>query len=397
MFSNFKANHNLSQPTSSRKCHERRTQDHVLAICACYSEPSADLRSLALREALQLIFASKLRRSRQLPSNQTAPSRFAPSVVVVILNWNAPEDTIAAVESVLKLDYPAFSVAVVDNGSAEDPADVLAPILSDRVELIRSTKNIGYTGGCNLGIDHALARNADYVWLLNSDAVTESGTLSSLVAIAETDPDIGLVSPLIATLQDPTRLMNAGGLFDPDTPLYDTTKEIEQARRWAAERPGNVTVLGTAMLIKVELIRKIGKLDQKLFAYFEDADYSARSILAGYRNVLDFDSSVYHLEKSTAHSPNEVKPHYWYYMARNEMFFWKKYANSIALLKRIWWSYKFQLHNLRLLHENEASRDAIYAGLWDGFFNRTGPYLVERRSPALFATLVEFHSKRTAL
>ena len=329
-----------------------------------------------------------------MSSSQTNPFHAVPEVVVVILNWNAPEETIAAVESVLRMDYASLHIAVVDNGSSEDPALTLAPILGDRVELIRSPENVGYTGGCNLGIDLALRRKAAYVWLLNSDAITEPGTLSSLVAIAEADPKVGLVSPLIATLQDPKRLMNAGGIYKPEEQYYNTTKKIEQAREWAEQRPDDVTLLGTAMLIRAELIRKIGKLDAGLFAYFEDADYSIRSIRAGYHNVLDFNSSVYHLEKSTAFNPHEVKPHYWYYMARNEIRFWKKYSSSIAMLKRLWWTYGFQLSHLRQLEGNEKSQQAVLAGLWDGFTNRTGAYLPDRRMPGVVASAVLAHSRR---
>jgi GT2 family glycosyltransferase len=359
---------------------------HVFTPCV----PRSDV------QAPQLQLFAILKKELSVSFMSTTSIHEAPEVVVVILNWNAHEETIAAVESVLKMDYPSLRVAVVDNGSTEDPARTLAPILGDRVELILSPENVGYTGGCNLGIDVALRRHAAYVWLLNSDAITEPGTLSSLVAIAEDDPMVGLVSPLIATLQDPTRLMNAGGIYMPEVPYYNTTKKIEQAREWAEKRPGDVTLLGTAMLVRVELIRKIGKLDPGLFAYFEDADYSIRSIRAGYRNVVDFNSSVYHMEKSTAFNPHEVKPHYWYYMARNEIRFWKKYSNSIAKLKRFWWAYGFQLSHLRQLEGNERSQQAILAGLWDGFINRTGAYLPDRRMPGVLSSAVLAHSRRRA-
>jgi hypothetical protein len=318
----------------------------------------------------------------------------APEVIVVILNWNTHQETIAAVESVLKMDYPSLRVAVVDNGSSDDPGKALAPILNERVDLIRSPVNVGFTGGCNLGIDLALHREAAYVWLLNGDAITEVSTLSSLVAIAEADMEVGLVSPLIATWGDPTRLMNAGGIYDPAVPDYDTTKKIEQARDWAVSRPGSVTLLGTAMLIRVELIKKIGKLDHIFFAYFEDADYSVRSIQAGYRNVVDFNSFVYHREKSTAFDPHGVKPHYWYYMSRNEIFFWKRYSVGSARLKKLWWNYLFQQHHLNQLEGNEDSRRAILAGLWDGWTNRTGAYDSSLRMPAIFAYFVEAHARR---
>src|SRR5437879_3684392 len=90
---------------------------------------------------------SSHREHQSVSSPPTTPSNSAPSVLIVILNWNSHEETIAAVESVLKLDYPAFSIVIVDNGSTLDPTQSLAPILSERVQLIRSPENLGYTGG----------------------------------------------------------------------------------------------------------------------------------------------------------------------------------------------------------------------------------------------------------
>src|SRR5207245_368416 len=107
-----------------------------------------------------------------------------------------------AVESVLKMDYPHFNVLIVENGSTNNSAAELRRITSDRVELLDSTVNNGYTGGCNLGFARAMEIGADYVWLLNNDAVVAPETLSSLVTLAQSDPKIGLATPVIASLDE---------------------------------------------------------------------------------------------------------------------------------------------------------------------------------------------------
>src|ERR1035441_3341755 len=94
-----------------------------------------------------------------------------PSVVVVILNWNGWKETLTSVDSVLRLDYTNLRVLVVDNGSADGSIEHLRTIRDDQVELLELPENRGYTGGCNEGFKRALVAGAQYVWLLNSDAV----------------------------------------------------------------------------------------------------------------------------------------------------------------------------------------------------------------------------------
>ncbi len=187
-------------------------------------------------------------------SSNSSPDRRsdAKSVLIVILNWNSPKETLAAVESVLRMDYTNYRVVVIDNGSTDDSVEVLSKIEDSRVELIASPENLGYTGGCNLAFATALENNNDYVWLLNNDAVTEVNTLSSLVRVAEGDVTIGLVSPMIASLQRPSVFIYAGGFFNAQVPSFETTRDREQASSWATDHPNNIVLLGTALLVRVD-------------------------------------------------------------------------------------------------------------------------------------------------
>ena len=171
---------------------------------------------------------------------------------------------------------------------------------------------------------------------------------------------------------------------------------MAKARMWAEQKSRWVMLMGTALLVRVDLIRTIGKLDDAMFAYWEDTDFSLRSIHAGFENRLDFESVIYHKEKDAGTEAMTMKPHYWYYMARNEIRFWRKHARAMARLKAFWWTYTFNLRNLRLVRGNVVSRQAILAGLWDGWRGRTGPYSAGRRMPALVARMAEWQSERAA-
>ncbi len=324
------------------------------------------------------------------------PAFTEPRVLIVILNWNSWEETTAAARSAEGMSYPRKHILIVDNGSVDDSVARLEPLRSESIDLIARPTNEGFTGGCNLGFEVALRDGFEYVWLLNNDAVTECSTLTSLVGVAEQDAKIGLVSPRIASLQEPTKQLNLGGLYHPETSTFESTKDMAKARRWAETQAKWVMLMGTALLVRVELIRTIGKFDDGMFAYWEDTDFSLRSIRAGFQNRLDFDSVVYHREKDAGTEAMTMKPHYWYYMARNEIRFWRKHARALARLKAFWWTYTFNLRNLRLVRGNTISRQAILAGLWDGWLGRTGPYSAGQRMPMMAARLAEWQSERAA-
>jgi len=319
----------------------------------------------------------------------------APLVLVVLLNWNSYEETRTAIESVQRMDYPNFRILIVDNGSQDGSVSALKALSGERVDLLMSPVNTGYTGGCNLGMERALAMGAKYIWLLNNDAVVEPTALSSIVAIAESDDRIGLVTPQIAAL-DEDRLTFAGGIISTKDKVYEDTHDPAVAAEWRERYPDAGLVIGPAMLVRAEVVRRIGMLDPAFFAYFEDIDYSVRSAKAGFRNVVDPNSVVRHLEKNHNKKPDEIRPHYWYYMARNESRFWRKHLGFMGSLRLSWNSFNRFLRNRNRLSGKPES-EAILAGLWDGWRNRGGAYNSNARMPALPAAMVRFYSRRRAL
>jgi GT2 family glycosyltransferase len=312
-----------------------------------------------------------------------------PSVLVVILNWNGWEETLKAADSILRQDYANLRVLVIDNGSADGSVAQLRAIRNDRVELLELPENRGFTGGCNEGFKRALVAGAHYVWLFNSDAVNEDeGVLTSLVALAESDPNIGLVSPRIAEPGEDCRLTLCGGVCSTDPFFWDYTHDPEEARRWALQFPNAGFVSGAAMLVKSSLIRKIGMLDEKFFAYYEDHDYSYRSSMAGFRNLWDENSMIRHAEKDAKLNPLAIKPHWWYYVGRNPILLWRKHLGGLRALKPCWWSLNSSLRLVLRCRKYSAASDAMFAGLWHGLIKRGGAYRPEYRMPRMLAAAV---------
>ena len=159
----------------------------------------------------------------------------APAVCAVVLNWNGGEATRACVHSLAAANYPNLSIIVVDNASSDGSAEQWSE--NETIDLIRNSTNLGFTGGVNAGIRRAMERGADYVWLLNNDATAGPNVLGQLVAMAEQDTRIGLVSPVF---HDPDR----EGVpefclarFDPATRIASQTADPRVAHEWREHYP----------------------------------------------------------------------------------------------------------------------------------------------------------------
>lgn len=301
----------------------------------------------------------------------------SPLVHIVVLNWNGSEDTIKCINSLKQLDYSNFEIVVVDNGSVDDSVAVLSQI--HKITLITNSDNLGFTGGNNVAIRRAMELGAEYVWLVNSDVTVSSDCLSKMIAVAEKDPQIGLISPIIYFAEKPQRPQYCVGVLD--YPYYDIREsfDLSAARRLQADHPERIMLWGTALLIRRETIKTIGFLDDYFFAYFEDFDYCVRSLKANFKNIAVFDASVWH------ENPVEFgkrKPHYYYYHTRNDIFFIKKQIHSVLTrLKVLRWRFLRCRPLLANLKHDPLLVNALLAGLWDGWRGVTGRYDANRRMP----------------
>jgi GT2 family glycosyltransferase len=320
--------------------------------------------------------------------------RHQPLVLIVILNWNAAASTLAAVASLSPIDYGNWRALVIDNGSNDGSLDVLKSLANERIEVVGVETNTGYTGGCNLGLRHALEIGAKYTWLLNNDATTDAHTLSSLVALAESDDRIGLVSPLVATTGASGKVFFAGGRWNKQAAEYVDTHDVALARRWAKESPEALVVWGTAMLVPMKVVQAIGMLHEGFFAYYEDIDFSIRSLEAGFRNAMDFSSIVYHDNKNMNFPAEELKPHYCYYMARNERRFWRKHLGAFKSLRVSWWGTYHALQHRKRFAGFPNAREAILAGIWHGWIHKEGAYHSSFRAPRAISWLADLYEKR---
>ncbi len=257
-----------------------------------------------------------------------------PLVSIILLNWNQPHYTLACLHSLAKITYSNFNVIVVDNGSVDDSLEQLENLklsLGYKLELIANEQNLGFAEGNNVGIRQAMAQFADYVLLLNNDTEVAPNFLEALVEVAERNPSIGITGPKIYYYDDPARIWSAGGIFtkagwtqqlgvnEMDRPEFNCLKAVDY-------------VSGCAMLVKREVIEKVGMLDARFFIYYEETDWCARTLKAGYSVWYVPQSILWHKISLKA---RDLSPNYIYLMTRNRLLFMRNLGINPA---KIWFS-----------------------------------------------------------
>jgi GT2 family glycosyltransferase len=214
-------------------------------------------------------------------------------VAVVILHWGAPAMTVRCLRSLRDAVWPGRgTVLVVDNTTSLDEA-VAAQAAPVDVQILRPPRNLGFAEGCTLGMSAALARGADFLVLLNNDAVADPEFLTSLVKTADQHADAGLVSPQIVHLDRPREAWYRGGTFSPWAGIPTQGHRRRVLARDAPPRDVDYAT-GCAMLIRPAVIQRVGTFDGRLFAYCEDLDLSIRARRAGFRVLFAPASLVYH-------------------------------------------------------------------------------------------------------
>jgi len=266
-----------------------------------------------------------------------------PSVAIIIVNWNNYKDTSQCLDSIRSIDYPNYQLIVVDNGSKDKSDDNLYKNYPEII-LLKNYENLGFTGGCNKGIKYALENNFRYLMLLNNDTIVTNTFLTSLVEFIESDDKIGAIQPKIMFNHDRNLIWNASGSFNAFLTKTTTLgeNEIDQGQFDNSRQTDWIT--GCCFLIRTSVVKKIGLLDQRFFAYYEDTDWSMKIQQLGLKMFYEPMSVIYHKvgmsdKNHGPHNEGNVSPFSHYLGVKNHLFLVRRYAKGVNLLGS--WFYQF--------------------------------------------------------
>ena len=222
-------------------------------------------------------------------------------VAVIVLNWNGWKDTISCLNSLQRLDYPDFYLIIVDNASTDDSVAQIERAVPN-IELLQNGANLGFGGGCNAGIRYALGKGADYIWLVNSDAVADPGALSALVKVADDNPALGSVGSLLYEADQPDKIQLWGGA---------------RVNLWTGQSRHELVsgsldfISGASLLLRRSALEEVGLFDQKtFFMYWEDTDIHFRLRKAGWQLAVSDNSRLWHKQSASLGKKSPVLDEY---------------------------------------------------------------------------------------
>ncbi len=301
-----------------------------------------------------------------------------PNVHIIVLNWQRAADTIRCLASLDRLTYPAARITVVDNASGDGSAAAIRRA-RPATHLIETPRNLGFAGGNNAGIRHALAAGADYVWVLNNDTEVTPAALAEVVAVARADPGIGMTGSLTVTSAQPWQ----------DSRPYPTAgalrgrEEVPFLCDGGPHAAHAVDYIKSTMLLSTPMLRQIGLIDERFFHYFEEIDLCLRARAAGWRIALVCQSRIWHRIGSSL-APQS--PQALYYSTRNHQLLrrkhWRDRPGETFLREPRFAGWVLSTATRALLRGRWARGQAVLLGVADGLRGRTGPRSLRYDQPA---------------
>ena len=250
---------------------------------------------------------------------------------IVILNWNGKKYLEKFIPGVLRSLGPDDRLIVADNASSDGSVELLKERFPEAGTMLFS-RNWGYTGGYNRAL---MELQAEYFILLNSDIDVPEGWIRPLEQWMDSHPECGVCAPKLHSCSDRNMFEYAGaagGLIDRYGYPYcrgRVMKRVEEDRG-QYDTPENVFwASGACLMIRSELYRKLGGLDEKFFAHMEEIDLCWRVQLLGYKVTVVPSSTVYHVGGGSL--PNNSPKKLYLNYRNNLLMLRKNLAKTLAL------------------------------------------------------------------
>ncbi len=275
---------------------------------------------------------------------------------IITVNYNGEQDVFDCLQSLYKLSLRDISLTiyVIDNHSKKENTYHLEETLKTftdpkqiKTVLLKNAENLGFSGGNNVGIREAVSAGNEYSILLNNDTYVAKDLVEKLILAADAHGDAGIIAPKIyfapgyeyhkdrySEKEKGKVIWYAGGIMDWKNLIgsHRGVDEVDHGQFDDEELTHSAT--GCCMLIKREVIKKIGLLDEKYFMYFEDNDFSMRAKKAGFAILYTPKPVVWHKNASSSGGSGSQLQEY--YLTRNRLLFGINYAplrTKISLIK----------------------------------------------------------------
>lgn len=290
------------------------------------------------------------------------------NVCAIILNWNGAGETLACLKSITDnynipvvivdncseiADYNILVEAITSNGSGDFLISSETDIKNQKQKynqcLIRNGGNYGYAGGNNIGIDYAYRAGFDFFWILNNDIIIEVGSLEALLATINSDVDCGFSASVLVYSDNPDVVQCIGGgkLY----PWLGKAKLLgKNLRRGKLSEIGTLLpepdyLMGASLLVKKNIVQKVGLMDERYFMYSEEADWQRRAAFHGFNFRVSNQSFAQHGDSASTKNRSHM---FHFYRNRAAIMYNKRFypapcyifsaisLASITVIQNIW-------------------------------------------------------------
>lgn len=248
---------------------------------------------------------------------------------IVMVNWNLRDYTLSCIDSVVAAGARPDQVIVVDNGSTDGSIEAIRDRFPGLTQICNE-RNVGFTGGMNIGIQAALDDGTELILLLNNDTVLAADMLDVLIEANNALGNPGILGPAIYYYDDPQRVWRLAEVRHSWLPMPLQVRRNPKTLDTAV--PFQVDyVTGCAMLISRSVFERIGLFDTRYFIYYDDADLCRRALDGGFSVWCVPRARMWHKVSLTT---KRDQPYFRYLRARNQVRFYREHPHGPSPLLR---------------------------------------------------------------
>ena len=301
-----------------------------------------------------------------ISASEEKSKELLPVVAIVVLNYNGKALAEVCLRSLEASPYPNKSIFVADNASTDGSVEYLRSRFPT-VTFIENAENLGVTGGRNSGFRAAVEDGADFILSLDNDARIAPQAIDELIAVAASNPRIGVLGPKTYHGDDSGLLQCTGGRI---TYTENVTAErgADERDRGQYDQVEDVDYFpGCAFIARREVFIALNFLDESFQGYgHEDTDFCTRAACVGYRIIYVPKAVVWHGGSSTIGSYSSRKK---YLEAVNSMYYVRKYGSLLQRMKYFLYAV-VGLVPAFVIQARYGNQKAVLSkakGLWQGF------------------------------
>lgn len=268
---------------------------------------------------------------------------------IVIIHYGSFKNVQECVRSIFESEKSSKFLPIIVDNDAKESSDPLIAEFGDKIHIIKTSENLGFTGANNVGIDWAKKNlQSEFVAILNDDTTVSESALSTLIETLESHPDAGAAVPLIYfskgrefhsgySEKDLGKIIwYGGGVIDwkEVVAFHFAVDEVDRNQLTKVQETQFAT--GCCTLFRFSALDQVGLFDEKYFLYLEDVDLSQRLKQAHWKILFQPASHIWHKNAGSSGSGSDLHV---YYQTRNRYLFGFRYATlrtKLFLIKHAW-------------------------------------------------------------